>query len=149
MNNTYAQAYTEVLEILKLLPKYQYNKIPKKEIKFYEENRDVNYDFKIDKTKPIENQQISRKASAIICTIFRDFFATESQKEKMKKILQINEQIKEKEAKQKYNPNELFKSKTYTDNKSIENQEVSLIKPEKISLFKRIMLKIIRAFKLT
>lgn len=45
IETTYAQAYTEVLEILKNLPEIEYNKIPKEKIKFYQENCDLSYQF--------------------------------------------------------------------------------------------------------
>ena len=35
----YANAYTEVLEILKYIPKEDYNKIPKNKIELYETNK--------------------------------------------------------------------------------------------------------------
>mgnify|MGYP007072994665 FL=1 len=35
MINTYSKAYTEVFEIIKYLPKEEYNKIPKDKIEFY------------------------------------------------------------------------------------------------------------------
>ncbi len=38
MNDTYSCSYVEVLEILKHLPKEQYEKIPKEKIEFYQNN---------------------------------------------------------------------------------------------------------------
>ena len=46
---TYAEAYTEVLEILKHLPKVQYDKIPKDKIEFYRKNCDASYHFQLEK----------------------------------------------------------------------------------------------------
>ena len=43
MNNTYSLSYVEVLEILKHIPKEDYEKIPKEKIEFYENNKDKNY----------------------------------------------------------------------------------------------------------
>ena len=40
INNTYAKAYTEVLEIIKYFPKEEYSKIPLKKIEFYKNNMD-------------------------------------------------------------------------------------------------------------
>ena len=35
IDNKYAKAYTEVLEIIKYFPEEEYNKIPKEKIEFY------------------------------------------------------------------------------------------------------------------
>ena len=43
MDKKYAKAYTEVIEILKHIPKEEYDKIPETEIQFYENNCDKNY----------------------------------------------------------------------------------------------------------
>ena len=44
-NNTYARAYTEILEIIKYFPKEEYAKIPKEKIEFYKKNMDTNYNY--------------------------------------------------------------------------------------------------------
>lgn len=44
-NIEYANAYSEVLEILRYVSIDDYNKIPKKHIEFFENNSNKNYDF--------------------------------------------------------------------------------------------------------
>ena len=149
MTNTYEKAYTEVLEILKYLPKYEYDKIPKEKIKFYENNKDNNYIYVFDTTKPINKQKISKEANAIIITLFRDFFATENQKERLQKILLQNEEIYQNELRKKYNPDDLFKNKIQKETqisktieiKKVEEQKVSLVQ-YKESLFSKFLNKI-------
>ena len=48
MDKKYAKAYTEVIEILKHIPKEEYDKIPETEIQFYENNCDKNYKYVYD-----------------------------------------------------------------------------------------------------
>ena len=79
-NNVYAKAYSEVLEIIKYFPKNEFLKIPKEKILFFETYKDKNYDFKIDPKISLEKQNISEEANAIIIILYRDYFATESQK---------------------------------------------------------------------
>ena len=55
----YANAYTEVLDILKYISKEDYEKIPKSKIKVFEENSNKNYSFKYDVDKTLEEQNIS------------------------------------------------------------------------------------------
>lgn len=101
--NKYAKAYKEVLEIISYLSEEEYSKIPKEKIEFFKLNSDSNYDFKINPELSLENQNISIEANAILTTIFRDYFATEKQKEILKKLLAQNQEIKESKKKEKYN----------------------------------------------
>lgn len=81
MNNLYAKAYTEVLEIINHFSEDEYKKIPKEKIDFYEKHKDRKYDFKINPNIDLAEQNISRKANAILVSLFRDYFATAKQKE--------------------------------------------------------------------
>lgn len=99
----YAKAYKEVLEIISYLSEEEYSKIPKEKIDFFKLNCDSSYDFKLNPELSLENQNISTEANAILTTIFRDYFATEKQKNILKKLLAQNQEIKELKKKEKYN----------------------------------------------
>ena len=53
INNIYAKAYTEVLEVLKYFPEEEYKKIPIEKINFYKRNMDKNYKFTINPEKDL------------------------------------------------------------------------------------------------
>ena len=108
MNNLYAKAYTEVLEIINHFSEDEYKKIPKEKIDFYEKHKDRKYDFKINPNIDLAEQNISRKANAILVSLFRDYFATAKQKEILKNLLQQNQEKLEKEKYLKYNPDNIF-----------------------------------------
>ncbi len=140
MIDTYAKAYTEVLEILKYLPNDEYAKIPEEKINFYKKNKNNNYNYTFDSTKPLNEQYISKEANAIIITLFRDFFATPIQSEKLQKILLQNETIYQDKLHQQYNVDKLFENKSRTPGiEKIEN--VSMIE-YKESLFSKFLSKI-------
>ena len=80
MINTYAKAYTEVLEILKYFSEEEYSKIPQEKVDFYKNNMDRNYNYIINPNIDLSQQYISKEANAILIALFRDYFATESQK---------------------------------------------------------------------
>lgn len=127
----YAKAYTEVLEILKYLPKNEYDKIPHERIQFFKDNKDYSYNFKIDPQIPLDKQNISIEANSIIVMLFRDYFASETQKEKLKVILKQNEDKYQEEIRNKYNPDDIFGNKkdkitTYSSNKEIENNNLPI-----------------------
>lgn len=76
----YANAYTEVLDILKYISKEDYEKIPKSKIKVFEENCNKNYHFTYDENKTLDEQNVSEIAKAIIAILFRDYWATKEQR---------------------------------------------------------------------
>ena len=127
INNTYAKAYTEVLEILKYFPKEDFDKIPLEKIEFYKKNMDKNYNFIIKPEISLEEQNISPETNAIMINLYVDYLATEEQKIKIKEILNLNQEKEEMEKRKKYNTDDLFK-KYYTE-KQTNNMLVEYKKP--------------------
>ena len=147
MNNSYAKAYTEVLEIINHFSEDEYKEIPKEKIDFYEKHKDREYDFKINPNIDLAEQNISRKANAILVSLFRDYFATAKQKEILKNLLQQNQEKLEKEKYLKYNPDNIF-NKSYDNNIKDSKDEVALVEIKNevgyrkiLKFFKRIFLK--------
>lgn len=105
----YQNAYKEVLEIIKFLPKKDYEKIPKEKIEYFENNQNEKHEFKFEVSKPLENQNISREANAIILNLFHDYFLDDKQKGRLKEMLYENERKYEESIREKYNPNNIFK----------------------------------------
>lgn len=96
MTDLYSRACTEVLVLLRAyLPEDDYQKIPQEKIDFLEKNKAENYEYAIDKTLPLEEQEISEKAHAILITIYRDYFADGKQKRLLEAILRDNDIILE------------------------------------------------------
>ena len=93
----YANAYTEVLDILKYISKEDYEKIPKSKIKVFEENSNKNYSFTYDENKTLDEQNVSEITKAIIAILFRDYWAT---KEQRYVIIKKQQEIKEKKQKE-------------------------------------------------
>ena len=117
-------AYSEVLEILKYLPEEERRKIPEKEIAYLKENCDPAYEFSFHAEKPLKDQGISRKASAIMVMYFKKYFAEEKQKQKLDEILLKNQQIKEEAARKTYNPDEIFSSRSRNREQTVEKVEI-------------------------
>lgn len=120
--DNYAKAYTEVLELLRHLPSEEYSKIPQEKIDFLENNMDKDYEYKINSNIDLAEQYISKEANTIFISIYRDYFASDSQKEILNNLLKQNQEKLEKEKTKKYNPDNLFKDKTsYTTTQITEN----------------------------
>ena len=124
MNEKYSKAYTELLEIISHFSEDEYSKIPSEKIKFYEDNKDKNYNYKINPQIDLSKQYISKETEALIVILFRDYFATPKQKETLINLLRQNQQKTDKEKYEKYNPNDMFKNMT---NKTITNNQVAIL----------------------
>lgn len=105
MNDTYECSYVEVLEILKYIPKEEYNKIPKELIEFFKKNMDKSYKYTYSPTSP----KTLRKTDAIIVSLYTEYIASEDEKQQIKSRLMQNYQDAEKQKREQYNPEDLFK----------------------------------------
>lgn len=104
-------AYTEVVEVLKYVPKKDINKIPKDILKYYMDNMDTTYNFKIDDNKQFEQQNLSEKAKIVLAILFRDYWATKEQKEKIKEQEKRDLYKLELEKQEKYKCDNIFKAR--------------------------------------
>lgn len=140
VDNKYAAAYSEVLEILKHIPIEDYNKIPKNEIELFEAYADNDYTFNYDTSKTLEEQNVSDITKGIIILLFRDYWATEIQRNKIIAKQNYDRMKLEEEKKEKNNPDNIF-SNQYK-NSSIDNvennKELVLLKTNNIKWYKRI-----------
>ncbi len=99
----YANAYSEVIEILKYISKEDYNKIPKEKIELYKENANTNYIFSYDPNKTLNEQHVSKIAKGIIAILFRDYWATEEQRKRIIAKQNYDRTRLEEEKRRKYN----------------------------------------------
>ena len=105
MNDTYECSYVEVLEILKYIPKEEYDKIPKELIEFFEKNMDKSYKYTYN---PASHKTL-RKTDAIIVSLYKDYIANDDEKKQIEKRLMNNYEKAESEKRKQYNPDDLFK----------------------------------------
>lgn len=133
VSREYADAYSEVLEILKYVSQEDYNKIPKNKIQLFEKNANENYTVVYNPTKTLDEQNISKIAKGIIAILFRDYWATEIQKEKIIAKQNYERQKLENEKAKEYNPDSIFKAYKKEANDS-------LVKIEKEKWYKKLYL---------
>ena len=141
MENKYALAYSEVLEILKYVNIEDFNKIPKSKIKLFEKYRDKQYMFCYDINKTLNEQNVSEITKGILILLFRDYWANEIQREKIIKKQNYDRIKLEEEKREKYNPDSIFKSREikYTE---IPTSNITSMIEYKESVFKRVIDKI-------
>ena len=128
MEDKYPKAYKQVIEILKYVPQESVDKIPKEMIKTFKINMDDKYDFKIDISKSFEEQDIFEETKAILANIFRDYWSTPEQKERILEKERNDREIEENIKREKYNPDNLFKKKqkVIQQNEEIQSNLLSL-----------------------
>ena len=133
----YRLAYTEVVEILKYVPDEDAQKIPKEKLDFYKTNMDNEYNYKLDMTKEFEEQEMSDITKAILANIFRDYWATPYQKERIEAKEKYDLEKLEDEKREKYNPNNIFKNKQ--EQTVVENTNLP-IEIKKETFFKKLII---------
>lgn len=140
VNNKYGIAYSEILEILKYIPIEDYNKIPKSEIELFKTYADNNHTFTYDTTKTLAEQNVSDITKGLIILLFRDYWATEVQRNKI--IAKQNyDRIKlEEEKEAKYNSYKAldnnYKNSSVNNEKS--NQKSALIELKNMKWYEKI-----------
>lgn len=128
--------YNEILEVLKLIPSYDYLKIPSEKIEYFKKHSIKNYDFKIDN---LDSVKLSRNTYVIYTELYKEYIATNEEKEKINEILKLN-RIKKQEN---------WKEQDLFNNKKIENkiEEKGLTEIKKETIFKKIINKIKQLWK--
>lgn len=122
------EAFTEVNEIIKMMPDELVNKIPTKFLEMIEEERDTQYNPNIQ--EPLEKQKLRNETIIILGLIYRDFLCTPEQRKKLQekdaRDLQEAKRELEEELRQKYNPDDIFKNKKPINNEQ-EEQEKEMV----------------------
>lgn len=139
VNIEYANAYSEVIGILKYLSQEDYEKIPKEKINLFETNANKDYVFEYNPDKTLQEQNVSKIARTIIAILFRDYWATNEQRNKIKAFQNNKRYQIEEENRQKYNKN-IFKDKSNTVNEeNIQQTENMQLVAYKENIFKRLL----------
>jgi len=139
-NLEYANAYSEVNEILKSISKEDYEKIPKSKIELFKKCSNPNYKFNYNPNLTLEKQNVSKRARAIIAILFRDYWATDIQRNKIVKMQKNEFSRLEMEKEKKYDVNNIFNNaKKNKENTTSDNEEIIIYKK---SFFQRLKEKI-------
>jgi hypothetical protein len=122
MENNYPKAYKEVIEILKYVPKESVEKIPQTMIDTFNAKMDNTYIFSIDINKSFEEQELLEETKAILANIFRDYWATPYQKERIQAKERYDREKIEEDKRAQYN-SDIFKTKeNNTIEKDVKNE---------------------------
>ena len=143
----YSKAFSEVLEILKYIPKGEYEKISLETIELMEDNCLKDYKVEYNPNRTLAEQNFLEETKYIIAIFFRDYWATDAQRNKILLKEQQDDYLENLE-KEKMFDTDIFKNKLKNvdiEDKQNENNQLAII--EKESIFKRIITKIKNYFK--
>ena len=141
VNTEYKIAYSEVLEILKYIPKEEFNKVPQDMLEMFKTNASNENQFIYDPNKTLQEQNVSEIARAIIAILFRDYWANKIQREKIIQKQNYDRIKLNEEKREKYNPDNIFKNREIRTIENTTSNIVSMI-AYKESAFKRLLNKI-------
>lgn len=131
-------AYAEVIQVLKYLPKDDIEKIPRELIIALEENQNHNHNFQFNVNVSLKVQNFSKKAKIILAILFRDYFTTEKQKNIINNVEKYEYNKLHEEALKKYNSNELFKKQKKENSDTTQSALPVVIKKD--NFFNKILL---------
>ncbi len=133
MEDNYPKAYKEIVEILKYVPNESINKIPKELRDMFEKEQLKTYNFQIDTNKTFEEQVLLEETKAILANIFRDYWATDYQKERIIAKEKYDRDKIEEVKRKKYDLDKKFKNKD-----TLEETDENSIVMYKESIFVKI-----------
>ena len=144
MKQSTMEAYAEVDSILELMDSKYIMEIPKQLRQMFKDKKAINYNKKIVANKPLQEQELSSETLEILAVLNYNYWCKDEVKKKeLLDLYYKNDLKKEKESREKYNPDNIFKNKNIV-NKPEEN--VSMVVIEENSVLKKIINFIKRIF---
>lgn len=130
----------ELITILNFLPKEYFEKIPNQEIQYLKNIKNDEYSVNIQNVEDINRNNVSRETKKYLTYIFIHYLANEEEKREYEIIMKENEKRYEKELREKYNVENIFKDRKQNGNFVQEEKALKVIDDKK--LFNKILDKI-------
>lgn len=148
MGDNIRKAYSEVSKILELLGAEYINKIPNEIIENINKEKDNEYIVNINPDIPLEEQNLLQDTISILAMLKLDYWCeNEDEKKELLNILNKNEEEYQKEMREKYNPDDLFKNKRKREPETDIKEETSISIIDNKSFIAKLLEKIRSMFK--
>ena len=144
MDENLKKSLKETYEIIQNSENKIIEKIPNNFLKFIEDNMDKNYNPKINFDDENWKNKINNDTKAILALIYRDYIVDTEKRNKLIQEEKAQREIYEKELREKYNPDEIFKNRTVKEDEVINNNQ--LIEVKEAPWNKKIIESILRIF---
>lgn len=149
MENDILKAYAEVDKILSYMEIKYVEKIPKKMRELFKSEKLQGYEPKIEKDLPLDQQNLQRKTLAILTLLNLNYWCeNQEEKQELIKAYSENDKKREKEMREKYNPDNIFKKNNAAKEMEKVTEDVTLlVEYKEESFIKKLLNKIKRLFK--
>ena len=140
-NIEYSNSLYQINEILKYMEPNLKARIPKKFISYFENNKSQEYSWTIDKSQPLEKQDLLPTTKEILTVLYKEFICDDIEKIELEKTLSNNEIKYQEKLREKYNPDNIFEDrKSNPKTEQVENENTSIAYKE--SFFSKLINKI-------
>lgn len=142
LNQKYAEASVEVLDILNHMNEKEKTKVSKTFINFLEQNASKDYVSQLDYSKKLNNMELKEETRGLLTIMYKNYWCPEDEKENLQKILLENDKKYQEELKESYSLNDIFnKPENEIEITNTETQNISVV-PYKESFINKIVNKI-------
>ena len=90
-NIEYSNSLYQINEILKYITPNLKARIPKRIISYFETNKSKDFNWQIDKTVPLEKQDLLPITKEILTVLYKDYMCDDIERAKLDKTLNENE----------------------------------------------------------
>lgn len=145
MKNELLKAYAEVDKVLSFMENKYVEKIPKKMREMFKNEKLEGYDPIINPKVPLDEQNLQRKTLSILAMLNLNYWCeSEKEKQELISLYAENDRKREKELREKYNPDNLFKKKE--NNKIQKAESTALVEHKEENFLKKILRKVMKFF---
>ena len=145
-NLVYSNVATELIEIFKYFDSTLSGKIPKNLKENLNKIKNKEHKFKIDKTKELDEQDVLPETKQILSIMYLKYFCSTEEADAIIEESKRKEIIDEKEKREKFNPDNIFKDKQVYQEEQEDNMKL-IEYVEYIPIHKRIINKVKDFFK--
>ena len=139
-------AYKEIYEILKIFPKELVDRIPKYKLDYIKQNMNESYEYNITK-ETFDGKTMLDETAAILAILFRDYWATEVQREKIIRKQKNDRLILEEQKKLLYDTENILKKQDICGETEVK-EEVNEMVVYKANFITRVFNKIKKFLKI-
>ena len=142
------QSYSEICEILKCLPQEYVKKVPSKLIELFKSQKQENYIVNIDKSNPLDKNNVSKKTMVIIAMLNYQYWCpNKKQKDNLFKTYSSNNKKYEEEIDEKYSIDKIFESRKNMYSAETVEKSVSLVEYKEQRWYEKLFARIRKIFK--
>lgn len=148
MENELLKAYAEVDKILSFMESKYVEKIPTKMREMFKNEKLKEYIPNINPNIPLDEQNLQRKTLSILAMLNLNYWCeSEQEKQELIALYAENDRKREKELREKYNPDDLFKNNQPSIEPYQAEENIQLIEYREQNIFKKILNKIMKFFR--